>query len=38
MLTDETAAGEEDETLLGKGGLPDNMTLPGRIISSPVKP
>ena len=29
MLTDETAAVEEDETLLGKGGLPDNITLPG---------
>ena len=29
MLTDETAAVEEDETLLGKGGLHDNITLPG---------
>ena len=28
MLTDETAAVEENETLLGKGGLPDNITLP----------
>ena len=28
MLTDETAVVEEDETLLGKGGLPYNITLP----------
>ena len=28
MLIDETAVVEEDETLLGKGGLPDNTTLP----------
>ena len=28
MLTDETAAVEEDETLLGKVVLPDNITLP----------
>ena len=28
MLTDETAAVEEDETLLDKGGLPDNINLP----------
>ena len=29
MLIDDTAAVEEDETLLVKGGLPDNITLPG---------
>ena len=29
MLKDETAVVEENETLLVKGGLPDNITLPG---------
>ena len=29
MLIYDTAAVEEDETLLGKGGLPNNITLPG---------